>query len=255
MRRFLFVLLLALASPIARGAGETILAGASTFSGATIVGAAIANASGLLVYGGDGSAGPGAWTGKIVLFDRGNIGFAAKALAAQQGGAVGFLVANNVAGGFAGQLLPAGTTSPLPGLAISQADGATLRAAEGSTVAIHNPAAPPPAVSPFPDPTGHAGGVIATDGTRIFWARILPMGSPGSSTAKTGEAILFAANSDGTAPLSFQWAKDGTSIAGATGSTFAIAAAALSDSGAYTCTATNAAGSATSGPYLLTVGN
>jgi hypothetical protein len=57
----------------------------------------------------------------------------------------------------------------------------------------------------------------------------------------------------GTAPLTYQWKKDGTSISGATSSTYSIGSTSASDSGSYTVVVTNSVGSATSSAAALTV--
>ena len=65
--------------------------------------------------------------GKIAVIDRGTCTFTSKALNAQSHGAVGVLLVNNVAGGFS----PSGSdpSITIPVLALSQADGATLKTA------------------------------------------------------------------------------------------------------------------------------
>jgi len=71
--------------------------------------------------------------GRIAVIDRGLCGFAVKAKNAQNAGAVGCLLVNNVAGA----LSPGGSdpTIIIPTVGISQADGATLKAAmAGGTV-------------------------------------------------------------------------------------------------------------------------
>ncbi len=57
----------------------------------------------------------------------------------------------------------------------------------------------------------------------------------------------------GTAPLTYQWKKNGEDILGANSGTLVIANAAASDAGSYTATVRNAAGSVTSNPAVLTV--
>lgn len=69
-----------------------------------------------------------ALAGNIALVDRGNCTFSAKAMAAQNAGAIAVLVANNVAGHAPS---PMGGTEPalaIPALGITQAAGASLRA-------------------------------------------------------------------------------------------------------------------------------
>jgi hypothetical protein len=52
---------------------------------------------------------------------------------------------------------------------------------------------------------------------------------------------------------SYQWAKNGTAIPGATHATFLLNGATSANAGNYTCTATNSAGSATSNPAALSI--
>ena len=78
--------------------------------------------------------------GKIALVDRGNCTFAVKALNAQAAGAVGVIIANNVAGPLrrAGRRRPAVT---IGALSISQADGDALKASLAAR-AGHGPHVP-----------------------------------------------------------------------------------------------------------------
>jgi hypothetical protein len=76
---------------------------------------------------------------------------------------------------------------------------------------------------------------------------------PASQTVNTGAAATFSVTATGTAPLSYQWNKGGTAITSATSTSFNLAAAALTDSGSYTVTVSNAAGSITSSAAVLTV--
>jgi hypothetical protein len=57
----------------------------------------------------------------------------------------------------------------------------------------------------------------------------------------------------GDQPFAFQWNKDGEIILAATGSAFQIANAQISDSGNYSVTVSNVAGSVQSGPAIVTV--
>ncbi len=69
----------------------------------------------------------------------------------------------------------------------------------------------------------------------------------------SGNAFTLLVAASGTAPLTYQWSKDGTALAGATDARYFLAATAVSDSGTYTCKVTNAAGSATSNAAVLSV--
>lgn len=76
---------------------------------------------------------------------------------------------------------------------------------------------------------------------------------PQSQSVPEGDPVLFSVTAGGTAPLAFQWRKNTTDIPGATATTYSIAAAAPADAGNYDCVVTNACGSQTSDPALLTV--
>ena len=75
-----------------------------------------------------------------------------------------------------------------------------------------------------------------------------------------GSEVSFSVTATGTAPLSYQWQKDGVnltdggSITGATTATLTITGVMESDEGGYRCVVTNIAGTDTSDSALLTVG-
>ncbi len=76
---------------------------------------------------------------------------------------------------------------------------------------------------------------------------------PVNATVTTGASVTFAVVANGTAPLNYQWQKNGAAMAGATGATYTIAAAQTTDAGNFSCTVTNSAGSATSNAGVLAV--
>jgi sugar lactone lactonase YvrE len=76
---------------------------------------------------------------------------------------------------------------------------------------------------------------------------------PIDATTVTGRPISFSITVTGAATLRFQWAKDGSSILGALGSTYTIPNPKLLDAGAYTVTVTNPNGTVTSSAANLTV--
>ncbi len=57
---------------------------------------------------------------------------------------------------------------------------------------------------------------------------------PASATVNVGDRATFSAAGYGSAPLTFQWAKNGTDIAGATGTSYTIASVTAADAGSYT---------------------
>jgi alpha-tubulin suppressor-like RCC1 family protein len=76
---------------------------------------------------------------------------------------------------------------------------------------------------------------------------------PSSSTVISGGAASFSAVASGTSPFAYQWKKDGSSISGATSSTYTIASTQTTDAGSYTVVVTNSAGSVTSNPIELKI--
>jgi hypothetical protein len=77
---------------------------------------------------------------------------------------------------------------------------------------------------------------------------------PTSQTVTAGQAATFTVVAAGTAPLSYQWQKNGVGIAGATAATYTTPATATSDSGsAFAVVVSNSAGTVTSAAATLTV--
>ncbi|MBP7142707.1 MAG: immunoglobulin domain-containing protein, partial [Opitutaceae bacterium] len=76
---------------------------------------------------------------------------------------------------------------------------------------------------------------------------------PASQTVTAGDTVSLSVVASGTAPLSYQWKRDSSPIAGANGSTLSFTPIALSDAGSYTVTVQNALGSVTSSAAVLTV--
>jgi hypothetical protein len=76
---------------------------------------------------------------------------------------------------------------------------------------------------------------------------------PASQTVTAGQSVTFSVVATGTAPLSYQWQKNGTSINSATGSSYTITAAQTADAGSYTVVVANTAGSVTSNAAILAV--
>src|SRR2546430_13809933 len=77
---------------------------------------------------------------------------------------------------------------------------------------------------------------------------------PANQTVTAGQMATFAVVAGGTAPLSYQWQKNGANIAGATSASYTTPATATSDSGsAFAVVVTNTAGTVTSSTATLTV--
>jgi len=77
---------------------------------------------------------------------------------------------------------------------------------------------------------------------------------PADLSVATGQPASFSVAASGTAPLNYQWQRNGADIAGATATTYALPTTALTDTGAtFRAVVTNVAGSATSNAATLTV--
>jgi len=77
---------------------------------------------------------------------------------------------------------------------------------------------------------------------------------PTSQTVTVPNSAVFSAAATGTAPMSYQWMRNGLSISGASGSTYMTSATSTSDNGAaFSVVISNGAGSATSAAAILTV--
>jgi len=95
--------------------------------------------------------------------------------------------------------------------------------------------APPP-----PAPAGAAAPTITTQ--------------PLNATVNAGEPASFAVAADGTAPLSYQWQRDGADIVGANAATYSTPPTVAADSGAtFRVVVVNAVGTATSNSAALSV--
>ena len=77
---------------------------------------------------------------------------------------------------------------------------------------------------------------------------------PASAKVAAGQKATFRIAATGTAPLTYQWRKNGSTIGGATSSTYTTPAATTADNNAqFAVTVSNAAGNATSNAAILTV--
>jgi invasion protein IalB len=77
---------------------------------------------------------------------------------------------------------------------------------------------------------------------------------PGNQTVTAGQTATFTVVAAGTAPLSYQWQKNGVNIAGATSASYTTAATTTADGGAsFDVVVSNTAGTVTSAAATLTV--
>lgn len=76
---------------------------------------------------------------------------------------------------------------------------------------------------------------------------------PVAQVANVGGKVTFTVVATGTAPLSYQWLKDGVAISGATSATLDLTNVQGTDSGAYSVRISSSAGTVTSNAATLTV--
>lgn len=77
---------------------------------------------------------------------------------------------------------------------------------------------------------------------------------PASQSVTVGQSATFSVVATGTAPLKYQWQKNGTAITGATASSYATPPAAIADAGAiFEVTVSNSVSAVTSSAATLTV--
>src|SRR5215472_8029225 len=77
---------------------------------------------------------------------------------------------------------------------------------------------------------------------------------PANQTVTAGQSATFSVTATGTAPLSYQWQKNGTAISGATSATYTTPPTTSADNGAqFNVVVSNSAGTVTSTNATLTV--
>jgi serine protease len=104
------------------------------YLGANVDGSARTDVSGALADGGRCTS-VGAWSGKVVLCERGDISFADKVKNVVSGGGVAAVIYNNEPGGFFGTL---NGSSTIPAISISQEDGVAAKSFFGKSSTVHN---------------------------------------------------------------------------------------------------------------------
>ena len=76
---------------------------------------------------------------------------------------------------------------------------------------------------------------------------------PAKSTVASGSDATFTVNAHGTAPITWQWRKNGVNLPGETGDTLTLTSVDWFDAGSYTVVATNGMGFTASSAAVLTV--
>ncbi len=103
--------------------------------------------------------------------------------------------------------------------------------------------------------TNSAGSATSSAATLTVNAPVPPVISdlPAAILLNLGDQLLINCVATGTAPITYQWYKDGAALPGATGSTYSKSSVVASDAGLYTVKATNAGGSTTSTGVVVSI--
>jgi hypothetical protein len=105
--------------------------------------------------------------------------------------------------------------------------------------------------------TNSAGSATSNNATlTVNAASVAPSitSQPANQTVTTGQTASFSVTATGTAPLSYQWKKNGANISGAMSSSYTTPVTTTADSGSiFSVVVTNSAGTATSNNATLTV--
>jgi subtilisin family serine protease len=164
-----------------------------TYSAGHIEFSARGSASGALVNGGLCSATNSAWSGKVVLCQRGDISFYDKVRNVQLSGGAAAAIYNNVPGGFLGTLGD-GNSSTIIGISLSQEDGQYLVANKlGQSAAVSSTYTAPASGYDYYDGTSmatpHVSAVAA-----LVWSAF-----PTKTNAEIRQALRATAQDLGTA--------------------------------------------------------
>jgi subtilisin family serine protease len=79
------------------------------------------------------------------------------------------------------------------------------------------------------------------------------VGQPQSTVAVPGSQVVLEVTATGTEPLSYQWSKDGQPLSGATGHRLFLTSVGASQTGTYSVTVSNLAGSVVSSPATVSL--
>ena len=155
---------------------------------------------------------------------------------------------------FAGSFTVTATSTPAPTYAAS---GLPSWATLDSTTGVISGTPPNTSGSPFVVTITASNGIPATQTLTITVdpAVIAPTitAQPQGVAVDRNGSVTLGATVSGTAPLSYQWARNGIPLAGATGATLALSNVQPTQAGNYSVTVSNSAGSVTSSAARLIV--
>lgn len=152
----------------------------------------------------------------------------------------------------------AGTTVTLTGTSFTGATAVKFNGKATSSYTVVS-ATSIKAVAPTGVTTGKlsvttAGGTATSTGSFTVLAAPTITTQPANRAVTLGLTATFTVVATGTAPLTYQWSKNGAAISGATSASYATPATQTTDNGSiFTVTVTNAYGSVVSSPATLTL--
>ena len=102
---------------------------------------------------------------------------------------------------------------------------------------------------------GACGGGSSTTGSGVNPGSVTITTQPANQTVALGQTATFSVVATGTAPLVYQWQKNGAAISGATAASYTTPVTTAADNGAqFVVVVSNAMGSVTSSAATLTIG-
>lgn len=131
-------------------------------------------------------------------------------------------------------------------------DGTALKGATLATLTIAK-AQPVDAGSYQVTATNAAGSVTSQSAALVVNSAPVITTQPVAASVTAGTPFTLSATASGTAPLSYQWYKAGTLLAGGTGASYRVDSAQISDWAQYWVVVTNFLGSVTSNKVLISI--
>ena len=98
-----------------------------------------------------------------------------------------------------------------------------------------------------------AGSVLSSAATVTVVVPPTITSHPSSQSVNVGSTVTLSVVAGGTAPLGYQWLKNGSAISGATAANYTISSVQTSDAGSYSVRVSNSAGSISSSAATITV--
>jgi alpha-tubulin suppressor-like RCC1 family protein len=132
-----------------------------------------------------------------------------------------------------------------------QKNGANIAGATGAALTLPNAQASD--AGTYAVVLSHPSLTITSSPATLTFASPVIVTQPNNVLVSAGNPGSFAVSATGSSPLAYQWTKNGTNLVGQTGPNLIIGSVQLTDGGSYSVVVTNAFGSVTSAPAILTL--